>query len=141
MSDSFYTFLRGKWRVKRKIFNSNKEPQGFLIGEAKCTPSENNALCFSEELEGVFDTHCGKSWHKLELTFESHTRATLFQRGELFHHLEFDKPFTLIHHKCKEDQYLGLYTFHKKKRLFSVTWRVKGPKKNYFIQAYYEKVA
>lgn len=141
MSDSIYSFLRGQWRVKRNVFDSDKNPQGLLVGLANYTPNGNNTLAFVEKLEGLFDNHCGKAWNKQELTFQSPSDATVFQKGEYFHKLGFDKPFTLVHHKCKQDQYLGLYVFNQKEKSFSVTWKVKGPKKNYSLRAYYEKVA
>jgi hypothetical protein len=140
MSVSFYSFLQGKWSVKRNVFDSNKQPQALFIGELNCKPNGKDSLAFEEELEGLFDNHCGKSWLKQELTFNSPTNASLFQKGEYFHHLEFDTPFTLVHHACKEDQYLGLYVFHKENKSFTMTWKIKGPKKNYSLRAYYKKV-
>lgn len=140
MSDSLYAFLKGKWRVKRNVFDEKKKPQGIQLGKASYQPNGKNSLTFEEELEGLFNDHCGKAWHKQELSFDTPSNATLYQHGSIFHKLKFDKPFTLVHHTCKRDHYLGLYVFNRKRKSFTVTWRVKGPKKNYSLRAYYEKL-
>lgn len=135
--------LEGHWKFKRQI-----SEEGSSHGEAHF---QNTAwpLTFHYREDSIFTTTQGadfKTFREYIYRYENGTISVFFidPPDSLFHTLTFDTDNQypiLAHakHLCDCDTYDATYNFLSP-IAFTLTYRVKGPKKDYRIETSFEKI-
>ncbi|WP_299848702.1 DUF6314 family protein [uncultured Roseovarius sp.] len=125
--------FEGKWRLKRQITPATTPPGQFL-GVATWSRAAHG-LTYHEMGELQIAGHPAMSAERCYL-WQSDL-SVWFDDGRFFHHVPAVGGETS--HWCDPDQYNGIYDFSNWPR-FSVTWRVKGPAKDYRMVSDYDRL-
>ena len=140
IAEKIFHFLKGEWVLKREI-----NPHGSFEGTAKFTLLDDMTLAYKEE--GVLTLNAGNALDDVTKRYiyklEGGGIAVYFNdgpnKGNLFHHLEFDNNgIAITTYDCPPDIYKT--KMHLKfPDAFEIIYDVNGPKKQYRIKSYYER--
>ncbi|HSX13327.1 MAG TPA: DUF6314 family protein [Chlamydiales bacterium] len=147
MTQTIFNHFEGSWQFKRIT------PHGKMIGVARFTNKTPNELHYREE--GLFiretipkvsseddnEQYTHKIFQEYIYRLENDKIVIYFNEKppRLFHRLEFtDDSQAFGFHLCKSDQYEAFFHFESPEK-FTVTYLVKGPKKNYTINTTFQK--
>ena len=140
MSYEIFRNLEGKWSINRNI-----KGIGYGKGRASFTKStdDQNVLCYSERL----DLHLGENQHYSNahqeykfiydperMCLEKYTSAE-----SLMYRLEITGKKARGLYLCSPDKYIATYDFIDD-NLFTLTYFVSGPRKDYIIVTEFEKI-
>jgi Family of unknown function (DUF6314) len=126
-------FLRGRWRVERRLTDHVTGTTGTFDGAAVFAESAPATLEYHEQGELRFGTYRGEASRRL--TYRGRPDGTAdvyFDDGRDFYHLDPRPGRWQGEHPCGRDHYtlaaarLGAGTFRER-------WQVRGPDKDYEI--------
>ena len=132
-----FSRLRGEWVLTRTVGHD-----GVMTGRAAFTdkPGASSSLLYTEQ--GINRLPGGEEFDFFQNYLYQSDDAGLhvfFADGRTFHTLDFETDRRAkARHLCGNDLYQGTYAFHDDDH-FSVTWSVKGPKKDFVIQTKYNR--
>lgn len=135
-----FDMLKGAWSYQRTISD-----YGTIDGEAVFALTEPDVLHYREKgllqlTDGpVLEAH---QEYVYRLEEDEHLLSVYFRDGRLFHHLAFgdDGRTASGDHLCKMDFYQAAYRFNGPEA-FTLTYNVKGPKKDYVSETHFIKLA
>ena len=132
-------WLRGEWSITRVINGG----AGRFDGRARFTPDphEPAALVWQERGRLRLGRHAGPAERtlRIEPAAPAGTWLLRFADGRLFHALELTGGRCEATHLCGADVYRGAYLIEGEDR-FTVTWRVRGPRKDDVIESAYDRL-
>ncbi|MBS0185647.1 MAG: hypothetical protein JSS34_04820 [Proteobacteria bacterium] len=137
------SFLPGFWKLKRHITHEFPTIESYdASGYAKFFLLEDNVLLYREEIQmqhlktgAIFE---GSQEYLYSYDPNLKELCKYFKDGRLFYKLGFCGKEASGVHRCKEDVYEARYMFDSHEKFF-LTYRVKGPKKDYRHETFYIK--
>ncbi len=130
--------FEGKWQISRHIqdfaADQHLQAQGlavFTLGDACVQYQESLSLT----LPGGSVSHATRQYRWQE---EGADIVVFFDDGRPFHAFDPNAALQQCHHACDPDDYAGTYDFSGWP-VWQVTWRVRGPRKDYRLISRYEK--
>ncbi|MEV4347108.1 DUF6314 family protein [Actinoplanes sp. NPDC049596] len=132
---SVAAFLRGRWRVRRRILDHRAGVEGAFIGTAEFADD----LSYFEDGELVYDDHRGPATRTLRYEDRGgHRLDVKFADGRDFYQLDLSGEGWSAEHPCAADTYVvagritgpDSYTEH---------WHATGPAKDYELFTTYER--
>jgi hypothetical protein len=130
------TYLPGTWTVRRAL-HDGALGDGVFEGTATFSP-DAEGIGWTESGRLRIGSYDGPARRALRIVPSSERRAwdVCFADGRPFH------PLTLepVEHLCRADRYEGRYAVEGPEA-FTVSWRVRGPRKSQRLDARYERVA
>jgi len=137
------SFLPGLWKLKRHITHAFPTIESYdAFGEAKFSVLEDNVLLYQEEIQmrhlktGEVNDGTQEYFYKYEPSLEEWCKY--FKDGRLFYKLDFFEKEASGAHMCQDDRYEARYLFDSNEKI-SLTYTVKGPKKDYRLETSYIK--
>jgi hypothetical protein len=132
-------FLTGDWIMTRRIRFRRTAARGFLQGHA-CVSGDGHRASLNEQGLLRLDGREAMASQRYALTFRGVMVQVHFRSGSFFHEFELcTSGYTAIYH-CGEDQYVGRYRVLDPD-VWSLTWCVRGPRKEYDMRTLYRRVA
>jgi len=131
-------FLKGEWRLSRRIRDLRLMLRGQLDGHASVTVM-TKGLLLSETGRLAFGEHVSDASQRYRIIFGSECAQVFRADGSRFHDLDLSSGTARILHHCGEDLYRGRYRVTDDDH-YSVGWRVIGPRKNYRMASLYSRV-
>ena len=125
-------FLRGRWRLERRLDDHRAGVRGTFAGEAEFAATDDPAvLCYAERGELCFNGHTGPARRALLLReLPDGTADVRFADGREFYRLDLSPGCCQAEHLCGRDRYTA--TFRVLARdLLEERWHVVGPHKAY----------
>jgi hypothetical protein len=128
-------YLRGRWRVRRRIVDHRNGVEGSFVGSAEF----DDDLSYHEEGELRFGGHCGPATRSLRYVDRgAHIFDVTFADGRDFYRLDLRAGGWQAEHPCNADTYVvagritgpDSYTEH---------WHATGPAKDYELLTSYER--
>lgn len=136
-------FLKGVWRLERRLDDRRAGQQGLLTGKADFSP-EGDAMLYSEEGRLVIGpssnpVHDGPAAQVHRYVFDAPGRARVeFRDGRFFHDLDLSDGRWAATHLCPPDRYDGDFTALGPDS-WRVVWRVTGPRKDLILDSHYRR--
>lgn len=133
------TDFAGFWRLHREIDFADRDMQASFLGEARLTP-QGSGLIYDES--GHLTLGTAPALHaERRYIWEPAADgiAMLFADGRPFHTFSL-APASEATHDCPPDIYRVSYAFHDWP-VWTATWRVTGPKKDYTMLSLYTRPA
>ena len=128
-------FLRGPWRVRRRVVDHRRGLEGLFVGRARFAED----LSYTEDGELTFGGHRGPASRSLRY-FDRGGRVldVRFADGREFYRLELAADGWSAEHPCRDDTYVvaGRITGPDS---FTEHWRAIGPDKDYELLTTYER--
>ncbi|MEM7319371.1 MAG: DUF6314 family protein [Pseudomonadota bacterium] len=128
----------GRWHLSRRI---DDQLSGQVItGEgAAVVSSVQSSYCYDEELTLQTAGQRPMAAHRRYVWRPSGCGVTIwFEDGRFFHDLKLSETHPKAHHDCAPDIYDVAYDFSAWP-IWSVTWTVVGPRKNYVMHTAYRR--
>jgi hypothetical protein len=128
-------FLRGRWRVRRRIVDHRSGIDGDFLGSAEF----DDDLTYYEYGELRFGDHRGPATRCLRYADRgAHVLDVTFADGRDFYRLDLRDGSWSAEHPCRADAYAvaGRITGPDS---FTEHWRATGPAKDYELLTYYER--
>lgn len=122
--------FEGQWEIDRTITHVDGTMARFR-GRAIWTP-QDEGLAYEET--GQLQIGNGRPVMATRRYFWTSDLAVLFEDGRFFHQVPASGGETT--HWCDPDQYVVFYDFSEFPK-FTVTWNVKGPRKDYEMTSMY----
>lgn len=132
-------FLTGDWIMTRRIRFRRTAARGSLEGRASIRP-DGHHFVLSEQGLLRFDGHEAMASQRYALTFHGAVVQVHFRDGSLFHEFELRTVGYTATYLCGADQYVGRYRVLDPD-VWSLTWCVRGPRKDYDMRTLYRRVA
>jgi hypothetical protein len=129
-------FLRGRWRVRRRIVDHRSGVEGEFAGTAEF----DDTLTYREEGELTFGGHRGPASRSLRyVDLGAHMLDVKFADGRDFYRLDLGDGGWTAEHPCRADTYVvaGRITGPDS---FTEHWHATGPAKDYELTTTYERV-
>jgi Family of unknown function (DUF6314) len=142
-----FKHLQGVWKLKRRLGT-----QGYMQGVARFQTRREGMLYYQEQGSATFGN--GKTFSAYRAYAYVYGQGTIAvhswnsvheQPAELLYTLYFQSANTTSQalvatgtHECVNDVYQAQYTFVSHKH-FQLTYRVKGPHKDYVIQTHFSR--
>jgi len=125
-----FNALEGTWQIARTI-----TPGGRFAGQGAFNMVSDDELAYEESGELTLDSgQVIEAGRRFIYRLEGGVIAVYFDdgesKGQLFHRLEFKRNMATGNHWCKDDYYEAQYSFNLPSD-FEITYKVKGPKKDY----------
>lgn len=135
------SFFSGVWKIERTITHRFPVGESYqATGLATFSLEKNGDLLYQEEVEmcslRTKDVFQGTQQYIYKYDSASDTLAKYFSDGRFFYKLEISGNTASGNHFCKEDNYKANYIF-KAENIFSLTYLVKGPRKDYIMKTAY----
>lgn len=131
-------FLRGTWRLERRILDRIRGERAFLAGEALFC-DEGNELAYGEAGMLRLDGRKYPVSRALRYRFPKLHRAEVrFADGGLFHAFDLSTGAWAITHACEPDLYRGRFRALAPD-LWLAAWRVTGPRKDQVLSSRYRR--
>ena len=131
-------FLRGLWRLERRILDRFARDRGFLSGDAEYRDADRDLL-YREAGTLRFGGRLFPVSRSYRYIFpEAHVAEVRFDPGGLFHELDLSKGFCTVAHRCGKDLYRGRFRVLDEDSLF-VAWHVTGPRKDQVLKSRYRR--
>jgi hypothetical protein len=131
-------FLRGRWRLERRILDRRLGECGFLVGSAEYRDDEGG-LSYHEEGTLSFGGDCFPVSRGYRYRFpEPHIAEVRFDHGGLFHPLDFSKGAWTAAHPCGRDFYRGRFRVLAPGS-WVAAWYVTGPCKDQVLKSRYRR--
>ena len=132
-------FLKGRWRIVRRISDARLGLMGRLVGSASFTPS-GDGLIHVETGDLSFGAYRGPVTRTYHLAIESPSIVMVHHAdGGPFHTLDLRSGVADILHRCSGDHYRGRYRVLDESR-FAVSWQVAGPRKQYRLATLHRRL-
>ncbi len=129
-------YLRGRWRIERRIRDRRLACEGLFQGEAVFA-GEGTGLRYEETGILRFGDYQGQAQRAAHYKFSApHKADVTFEQGGLFHDLDLSQGLWRVLHPCGPDLYRGRIAAPSHNR-WSVAWRVSGPRKDQIMIATY----
>ncbi|MEU8817687.1 DUF6314 family protein [Actinoplanes sp. NPDC048796] len=134
--DSVAAFLRGRWRVRRRIVDHRAGVEGSFAGAAEF----GDDLSYHEQGELTYGDHRGPATRSLRYHDRGgHRLEVTFADGRPFYLLDLSDDAWSAEHPCAADTYVvagrvtgpDSYTEH---------WHATGPNKDYELFTSYERL-
>lgn len=122
--------FEGTWAFSRAVVERDGRT-GCVTGRAVWA-ADGNGLRYTETGEMRLPGHAPMRVHR-SYHWDAHL-GVFFADGRFFHYVPPEGGAAA--HWCDPDQYDGVYDFGDSP-LFSVTWRVRGPRKDYRMTTHY----
>lgn len=135
-SINYFALFEGTW-----VFNRSISGSGTSAGKATYIKEGSDTLLYRED--GLFTNLDGVSFQNFRMycyRLENGLISVYFTDGKPFHTLQFDGDKATGHHLCACDHYDAEYLFEAPDR-FRLSYKVKGPKKDYTIETLFQKIA
>ena len=130
------TVLAGTWRIHRVIRDHAAGRDGTFTGEADIAP-DGAGLIWRESGTVRFGDHEGPAGRVLLVVpSEEGGWEVRFADGRPFHPLDLRTGDCSVVHLCGQDRYEGRYRLLDP-RTMTVTWRVRGPRKDLELRGTY----
>ena len=124
----------GQWSLRRLITPTQGPPARF-VGEAVWSEVDGARAAYKEigtlQIEGQAPLHSARGY------IWDDSLTVWFEDGRFFH--QIPPAGGQAEHWCDPDRYLATYRFDRWPR-FEISWRVKGPRKDYLSVSSYEPV-
>ena len=131
-------FLKGIWKLERRLEDGLRGESGALVGEARFT-GQGQALAYREEGVLSLGGHSGSAHQSYRYEFPACDRAAVhFTDGRFFHDLDLTMGLWACRHRCGDDDYAGQFRALDADSL-RVVWQVKGPRKDYVLDSLYRR--
>lgn len=117
----------GSWSIFRHF-----GAQGLAVGQAAFTLLTPSLLAYREDLEVHIPGFSEAVYQEYLYVFEEGCVYKKFKDNRLFYRLEVSNAEATGAHLCGEDHYQAHYSFLGQNN-FTLTYRVKGPRKDYEI--------
>jgi hypothetical protein len=126
------TYLPGTWRVRRALHDAALG-DGVFDGTATFA-RDGAALAWTESGRLRIGGYDGPARRALRIVPAADGWEVCFDDGRPFH------PLTLepVEHRCRDDDYVGRFAVEGPEA-FTVSWRVRGPRKEQRLDARYER--
>jgi hypothetical protein len=132
-------FLTGDWIMTRSIRFRRTAKRGFLEGRASVSRDGHHLSLIEQGLLRL-DGREAMASQRYALTFHGAMVRVHFRDGSFFHDFELRASgYTTIYH-CDPDQYVGRYRVLDPD-VWSLTWCVRGPRKDYDMRTLYRRVS
>ena len=129
-------FLIGDWDVDRQICDSRSGRRGSFLGTAMFSPAPG-VVWYTERGELRFGDHCGPASRTLLYAAGPGGAADVrFADGRDFFRLDLSSGRCQAEHQCGADRYQVTVT-RVSQHIFTETWQVAGPAKNYAMTTRY----
>lgn len=127
--------LHGEWTITRTVGQG-----GVMKGSAAFVETAPDTLAYSETGQNHLpDGTVLDFYQSYVYRNDNDGMHADFTDGRPFHTLEFEnEKRAKARHLCGNDLYEGTYAFHDEDH-FTLTWSVKGPKKDFVIQTKYNR--
>ncbi len=140
-SEQILSSLRGSWKIERTITHRFPIIESYqATGSAKFSLEEVHTLHYEEEvkLRNLRTKDVFQSTQQYVYRYDAvlDTLTKHFSDGRLFYKLEISDNGASGYHLCQEDHYSAEYLFESQEN-FSLTYLVKGPRKDYTMQTQY----
>ncbi|HEY4311104.1 MAG TPA: DUF6314 family protein [Pirellulales bacterium] len=122
-------FLKGEWRLSRRIHDLRLALRGQFEGRASIT-TVTDGLLLSETGSLMFGEHVSDASQRYRIALGRDGAQVFRADGSHFHDLDLSSGTARILHHCGEDIYRGRYRVLDDD-CFVVAWRVTGPRKDY----------
>jgi hypothetical protein len=132
-------FLRGDWRLCRRIHDLRLSLRGQFEGRASVT-AVTDGLLLTETGSLVFGEHVSDATQRYRIAFDRGGAQVFRADGSYFHDLDLSSGWARILHRCGDDLYHGRYRVLDGDR-YGVVWRVTGPRKDYRMVSLYSRIA
>jgi hypothetical protein len=127
-------YLAGTWMVSRLIDDRRQRARGSFLGWAWFAESGGD-LDYRERGQMLLPVYRGIATQGYRYRFAAPGRAAVrFADGRLFHDLDLSAGSWEAEHRCGQDLYAGSFACQGKS-LWSVTWRVAGPRKDLLLSS------
>ena len=138
-----FAYLKGNWKLTRKITDIRLNILGFLSGTISITRESNKAirptLAYHEEGELCFGNYKEKVYRDYRFCFpNAHSALVFFSDGKIFHKLDLTTGFCRVEHLCLEDLYQGRFCVESSNVWLS-KWHVSGPAKQMILDNHYQR--
>lgn len=145
-------FLRGEWRVRRRVIDHRRGVEGEFVGRARFAgdrpdeehgdrpDAEHRELSYEEHGELRFGGHQGPATRSLLYVDRgAHLLDVKFADGRDFYRLDLSDGGWTAEHPCREDAYTvaGRITGPDS---FTEHWHATGPDKDYELITAYARV-
>ena len=125
--------FEGRWQLERKIVSN--DAADMLFNGVACWKPDNGKARYREEGELLLAGQ-RPMFAEREYVWTSDLKV-FFPDGRFFHTVATDG--SKVEHWCDPDTYIGRYNFSDWP-VFSVFWRVTGPKKDYTSHTCYRRL-
>jgi len=128
-------FLRGGWRVHRRVVDHRRGIEGAFVGRARFADD----LTYEEDGELSFGGHRGPAARSLRYVDRGgHVLDVRFADGRDFYRLDLSDGGWSAEHPCRADSYVvaGRITGPDS---FTEHWHATGPDKDYELHTTYER--
>jgi hypothetical protein len=128
-------FLRGAWRVRRRVLDHRRGVEGEFVGRARFSGD----LSYEEHGELTLGGHRGPAARSLRYVDRgAHVLDVLFADGRPFYRLHLSDGGWSAEHPCRDDTYAvaGRITGPDS---FTEHWHATGPDKDYELLTTYER--
>ncbi len=132
-------FLRGRWRLERRILDRHARSCGFLSGEAEYQDHDQD-LDYREA--GTLSFGGGQFAVSRSYRYrfsETQAAEVRFEHGGLFHELDLSQGPWLVTHHCGGDLYRGRFRVLAADS-WVVAWRATGPRKDQVLKSRYRRL-
>ena len=131
-------YLRGTWRLERRILDRLRGERAFLAGEAMFC-GEGDELAYRETGTLALDGQAFEFSRAYRYRFpEAHSAEVRFADGSLFHALDFSAGAWAADHACEPDLYRGRFRVLTPD-LWLAAWWVAGPRKDQVLSSRYRR--
>ena len=132
------SFLKGEWKLERRLDDRRAGQQGILSGVAVFA-AEAEALRYEEAGQLAIGGHEGPAEQIYRYLFVAPGRAEVqFRDGRFFHDLDLSGGSWSVTHLCAPDRYDGAFTALDGDS-WRVVWRVTGPRKDLILDSSYRR--
>ncbi len=131
-------FLKGEWRLSRRIHDLRLALRGQFEGRASVT-AMTEGLLLEESGRLAFGEHVSDASQRYRIVMEGAVARVFRADGSTFHDLDLSSGSAKILHPCGDDLYRGRYRVLDADR-YCVMWRVTGPRKDYQMASLYDRV-
>jgi hypothetical protein len=132
------SFLKGEWKLERRLDDRRAGQTGSLAGTAVFAP-DGEHLRYGEEGRLSIGGYEGPALQSYRYAFAQPHRAEVhFRDDRFFHDLDLEAGRWTATHLCAPDRYDGDFTVSDRDT-WRVVWRVTGPRKDLILDSTYRR--